>query len=261
MGVLNVTPDSFSDGGRHGDTEDAVRHALLMLEQGAEIIDIGGESTRPGARDVPADVELERVIPVLAALRPRTDATLSVDTRKSSVAAAALEAGADWINDVSAGTHDPALLETVAAARCTFVAMHARGEPAHMQDRPHYEDPVREVVEELSARVEACLKAGIEPSRLVLDPGIGFGKRLEDNLALIRGLPRLKTMGYPILVGVSRKSFIGTLTSVAEPADRLGGTAAAVAACVLGGADVLRVHDVAAMAQVVRVATAIVQVP
>lgn len=261
MGVLNVTPDSFSDGGRYAAAEDAVRHALLMVEQGAEILDIGGESTRPGAREVPVSEELERVLPVLEALRPRTDALLSVDTRKAEVAAAALDAGADWINDVSAGTHDPGLLEIVAAAGCTYVAMHARGKPADMQERPHYDDPVAEVTAELTERVEACLKAGIEPSRLVLDPGIGFGKRLEDNLALIRGLPRLKTMGYPLLIGVSRKSFIGTLTSVEQPADRLGGTAAAVTACVLGGADVLRVHDVAAMAQVVSVATAIAQVP
>ena len=257
MGVVNVTPDSFSDGGRFAETEAAVAHGLALAREGADLLDVGGESTRPGAAEVPLDEELERVVPVVRGLASACGVPISVDTRKAEVARAALEAGASWVNDVSAGAHDPDMLSAVARAGCTFVAMHMRGDPGDMQSRARYGDPVEEVRAELEERVQACLKAGIDASRIVLDPGIGFGKKLEHNLALLRGLPRLRTLGYPLLVGVSRKSFIGELTSVDEPEDRLGGTAAAVTASILGGADVLRVHDVAFMVQVVRVADAL----
>jgi len=269
MGIVNVTPDSFSDGGLYLDPERAVEHGVRLAAQGAEVVDVGGESTRPGAAAVGAREELERVLPVVGELARRLEVPVSVDTTKASVAAAALGAGASWINDVSAGRADPEMLALVADRGCTYVAMHMQGEPATMQAAPEYADPTAEIVEFLRARVAACLKAGIEPHKIVVDPGIGFGKRLEHNLDLLRRLFELRSLGRPILVGVSRKSFIGHVTGAERPADwlargrrdrppeRLGGSAAAVAAAVLGGADWLRVHDVEPMLEAARVARAV----
>ena len=269
MGVINVTPDSFSDGGRFLDPARAIEHGLALAEEGAEILDVGGESTRPGAEPVPLEVELERVLPVIEGLAGRTDAALSIDTRRAEAARAALDAGASMVNDVSAGRHDPDMLSLVAARGVDYVAMHILGDPASMQVDPRYADPVAEVARFLRQRAAACLKEGVAATRIVLDPGIGFGKRLHHNLALLRRLPELRSLGRPLCLGVSRKSFIGHLSGAEKqedwearerrdrPADRLGGTAAAVAACVLGGAEILRVHDVRPMAEAARVARAL----
>ena len=272
MGILNVTPDSFSDGGRHFAVEDALRRAEQLVEQGATWLDVGGESTRPGAAPVTEVEELRRVLPVLEGLRtrglagPGRGARLSIDTRKAVVAQAALERGAELVNDVSAGTYEPRLLEVVAAcSEASICLMHMRGDPETMQQGPRYDDPVAEIAAWLRERTAGCLKLGIPPSRIVLDPGIGFGKRLVDNLELIRRLVELRSLGRPLLVGVSRKSFIAGLQPAAAAGeartttgeDRLGGTAAAVARCVGGGAEILRVHDVDVMASAAAVAFAL----
>lgn len=268
MGVVNVTPDSFSDGGRFLDPAAAVAHGRRLLEEGAALLDVGGESTRPGAAEVPLRDELERVIPVIRGL-VAAGAAVSIDTRKAEVAEAALDAGAGVVNDVSAGRHDPRILELVAEREVPFIAMHMRGDPATMQVAPRYADPVREVCEELRERASACLKAGIQPSKIILDPGIGFGKSVHHNLALLSRLVELRSLGLPLCLGVSRKSFIGQVTGAAtsedwrrdrsfdRPDERVGGTAAAVALCVLGGADWLRVHDVSIMSEAAAVAHAI----
>jgi dihydropteroate synthase len=267
MGVLNVTPDSFSDGGQFLAPERAIAHGLELAAAGAAILDIGGESTRPGAAPVSASDELDRILPVLEGLAGASGAQLSIDTSKSRVAEAALDAGATLVNDVTAGIRDDRMLSLAAERECTIVLMHMQGAPATMQARPIYDDPVREVAEFLRERCDACLKAGISPHRIVLDPGIGFGKRLDHNLELIRRLRELRSLGQPLLLGVSRKSFIGHLTGMEKQEDwqaagraardRVGGTAAAVAACVAGGAEILRVHDVRIMAEAIEVAAAL----
>ena len=261
-GVLNVTPDSFSDGGRYLDPPSAVERAGELIAQGADGIDVGGESTRPGARAVALEVELERVLPVIEAIGSRWDVPISIDTTKAEVAQAALERGASTINDVSAGRLDPQMLPLAAETGCELVLMHMRGTPRDMQVDPRYGDVVSDVLEFLRERAGAALAAGVAPERLWIDPGIGFGKGLEHNLELLRRLAELRSLGLPLYVGVSRKSFIGKLNSQSgrggEPAEaRLGGTAAAVAACVRAGAEALRVHDVAIMAEAARVARAI----
>lgn len=261
MGILNATPDSFSDGGQHLDPTRATERGLELVRAGASLLDVGGESTRPGSRAVPPDVEAERVLPVIEALRPETRALLSVDTRRAAVAAAALDRGADWVNDTSAGVDDPEMLPLIAERGCSYVAMHRRGTPAEMQRAPHYAEAVREVLAELRIRVAACLNAGIEAPRIVLDPGIGFGKRLEDNLDLLRRLPELRSLGLPLLLGVSRKSFLGRLTGREDPREREAASAAASVACVLGGAEILRVHDVAGVLDAVEVAGALAARP
>ncbi|GAB4371734.1 MAG: hypothetical protein Kow00128_19880 [Deltaproteobacteria bacterium] len=256
MGVLNVTPDSFSDGGLYFDRVRAVRHALEMVEEGADIIDIGGESTRPGSKGVPAEIERERVIPVIAALAGKTDALLSVDTTKAEVAREAVAAGASIVNDTSALADDPEMADVVRETGCAVVLMHRRGTPETMQRNPSYESFPDELLDELEARVEAATAAGIARDRILVDPGIGFGKRLEDNLAIHRSLPELRNLGLPILFGPSRKSFIGLLTGKEAP-ERIFGTAASVALAVAGGAHILRVHDVREMRDVIRVAYAV----
>jgi dihydropteroate synthase len=254
MGVLNVTPDSFSDGGLHVDPDRAVAHALTMIEEGADFIDIGGESTRPGSDPVPAEEELRRVLPVIRELAKRTDAPLSIDTYKSEVAEAALDAGAVIVNDISAMTMDARMAEVVARRRASVVLMHMRGTPKTMQANPHYDDVVAEVKLFLRQQVEHAQRVGIE--QIIIDPGIGFGKTLEHNLTLMRELHAFNELGFPVLVGPSRKSFIGTILNL--PVEkRLEGTAAAVAACVLRGAHIVRVHDVQAMKRVARVADAL----
>ncbi|MEW6071123.1 MAG: dihydropteroate synthase [Planctomycetota bacterium] len=257
MGVINATPDSFSDGGLALDPARAVARGLSLVAEGAELLDVGGESTRPGAEGVAADEERRRVLPVIEGLRARTAVPISIDTTKAAVARAALEAGADLVNDVSAGRFDPGILALVAERGCGIVLMHMQGRPRDMQRAPRYVHVVAEVLAHLRERVAACLQCGIALSKIVLDPGIGFGKRLEDNLALLRGIPELRSLGRPILLGVSRKSFLGRLSGEEKPAERLGDTAAAVAAGVLYGAEILRVHDARTMSRAVRVAAAI----
>ena len=257
VGILNLTEDSFSDGGRFPDARAAIAHGLELVRQGADLLDVGGESTRPGSTPVSAAEELERVLPVIEGLRAACAVPLSIDTTKAAVAAAALDAGAAVVNDVSAGRFDPGMLPLVAERGCGYVAMHMRGRPRDMQRDPRYGDPVREVLAELRERVAACLDAGVALAGIHVDPGIGFGKRLEHNLALLRRLRELRSLGLPILIGVSRKSFLGELTGRSDPSDRLAATTAAVACAVLQGAEVVRVHDVAAARDAARVAEAL----
>jgi dihydropteroate synthase len=257
LGVLNATPDSFSDGGRHLDPARAADTAVAMVAAGAAALDLGAESTRPGARPVPADEQLHRLLPVLRAVRSAVAVPLSVDTTNAAVARAALDAGADLVNDVSAGRFDRAMLPLCARERVPIVLMHMQGRPATMQRRPRYRDVVRDVTDFLTRRAAAAREAGVAADAIVLDPGIGFGKTLAHNLELLAKLDVVANLGYPILVGVSRKGFIGALLDGAGPADRLHGTAAAVALAVAHGARILRVHDVAAMRDVVAVAAAV----
>ncbi len=258
MGVLNVTPDSFSDGGRFLDVEAAVAHARRMIGEGAGIVDVGGESTRPGAEPVSVAEELERVVPVVAALRD-CGVPLSVDTRHAAVMRAALDAGASMINDVSALTADPDSLVVAAASEASVVLMHAQGDPRTMQDAPRYDDVLAEVLAYLERRIEACAAAGIARGRLIVDPGIGFGKTLEHNLVLLRNLGRFRDLGCRVLLGASRKSFIGRLSGVSDPAVRVPGSLAAALAGVLQGVHILRVHDVAETRQAIEVWRAIFQ--
>ena len=246
MGILNVTPDSFSDGGAHADPAVAAR---AMLAAGAAIVDVGGESTRPGAIPVALDEELARVMPVLDALR---GASLSIDTRKAAVMAAALDAGVALINDVSALTFDAAALALVAARRCPVVLMHAQGTPQTMQATPHYDDVLLDVYDWLEARIDVCVAAGIDHARVIVDPGIGFGKTLAHNLALLRGVGLFHGLGCPILLGVSRKAMIGTLAGGVVVGERLPGSLALALHGLGQGVQLLRVHDVAATVQAVR---------
>ena len=252
MGVLNVTPDSFSDGGLAFDPARPDEHpgraiaaGRELVAQGADVVDVGGESTRPGAQPVDADEERARVVPVIAGLA-ELGIVVSVDTRHASVAAAALAVGATIVNDVSATHADPGMLEVVAASGAAYVAMHLQGEPRTMQDAPTYRDVVAEVEEALLATVARAVSAGIGRERLAIDPGIGFGKTLEHNLALLRALPRLCSHGLPVLVGTSRKSFLGRITGIEAPEDRLVGSVVSAVLAARAGARILRVHDVAA---------------
>ena len=257
MGIVNVTPDSFSDGGRFEDASVAVRHGLQLLAEGADLLDVGGESTRPGAGPVEPEEEAARVLPVVEGLRREApESIVSVDTRKASVAERALAAGADVVNDVSAGA-DPAMFPLVAATGAGIVLMHMRGEPASMQDDPRYGDVVAEVRGFLAERVEAATGAGIGRDRLAIDPGIGFGKDLGHNLELLRAIGAFREVGVPVLVGVSRKRFIGELSGVEDPAGRVEGSVAAAVWCATQGVDVVRVHDVTPTVRALRVADAI----
>lgn len=258
MGVLNVTPDSFSDGGKYLDADTAVRHGLSMLEQGADLLDVGGESTRPGSMPVPADEQIRRVEPVIARLCRENPAILiSIDTTQARVARAAIDAGARIVNDISGGTADPDILQVVEQHGVPAVLMHMQGTPQTMQLNPRYDDVVNEVKLALEAKRQAAVSAGIERWRIVLDPGIGFGKAVSHNLTLLRRLKELKSLGAPLLLGVSRKGFIGRIAGGADPDNRVFGTAAAVSWCLANGADIARVHDVDAMAQVTRLLWAI----
>jgi dihydropteroate synthase len=248
MGVLNVTPDSFSDGGLalgpHGDPARAVELGMAMVAAGADCVDVGGESTRPGAEPVDPVEELARVVPVVAGLAAR-GVVVSVDTRRASVARAALDAGASLVNDVGALDPDDGMLEHVAAAGAGYVVMHLRGTPRTMQDDPQYGDVVEEVEVELRSAVERARAAGIAADALAIDPGIGFGKTLTHNLVLLAAVPRFAATGIPVLIGTSRKSFIGHLTGVVAPSDRLAGSLASAVLAARDGARILRVHDVA----------------
>jgi dihydropteroate synthase len=259
MGVVNATPDSFSDGGRFLDPDAAADHGARLLAEGADLLDVGGESTRPGAPQVPAEEELRRVVPVIERLRDRGLGPVSVDTWKPAVAAAALRAGAALVNDVR-GLGTPGMAELVAEAGVPAVIMHGRGGPAQMAARAVYGDVAGEVAAELEQALERAVRAGVDREQIVLDPGIGFAKTAAQSLRLLASLPRLRALGRPLLVGPSRKSFIGEITGAAV-ADRLPGTLAAVAACVLAGVEILRVHEVAAARQAARLAAAIRDAP
>lgn len=257
MGILNVTPDSFSDGGRHLDPDDAVEQAKRMVEDGADLIDVGGESTRPGSAPVAVEEELRRVIPVIERIMKSGKACVSVDTSKARVAEEALAAGAAIINDVSALTADPRMADVAARTGAGVVLMHLRGTPATMQSLATYDDVVAEVMAELRRRGQAAYIAGVLDEAIVYDPGIGFAKTYEHNLEIMRRLPEFRSLGRPVLVGPSRKAFVGRALGDLPVAERLEGTAAAVALAVAGGAAIVRVHDVKAMVRVIRVADAI----
>jgi len=261
MGIVNVTPDSFSDGGRFDGADDAVKHGLAMIGEGADILDVGGESTRPGSDPVSVEEELARVLPVIRGLHEAMPATpISVDTRRAAVAVEAVSAGADIVNDVSAAA-DPAMFPMVRETGVGLVLMHMQGEPKTMQVEPHYEDVVGEVRDYLAGRLGAAVASGVPRAQLCVDPGIGFGKDLGHNLALLRDVGTFRDLRVPVLVGTSRKGFIGQLTGVDDPAERVEGTAGAVAWCAAHGVDVLRVHDVKEMTRVVRVVDAIARGP
>src|SRR5882724_4605661 len=258
MGVLNVTPDSFSDGGKFLEPELAVEQAFVMAHAGADLLDVGGESTRPGSRETSAAEELDRILPVLEALRSRLKIPISVDTRRASVAELALRAGAELVNDVSGLRSDPRIAEVAARHRVPLILMHMRGEPRTMQAGGFARDVMKDVKQGLRKSVAVARKAGIGKSQIILDPGIGFGKSFAQNYELLQKLSQLAKLGYPLLVGTSRKGFLGaTLVRDGKPAlpeERIWGTAATVTASILNGAHIVRVHDVAEMAQVARAA-------
>ena len=252
MGILNVTPDSFSDGGKFDTPEQAASHASKMIEDGADIIDIGGESTRPGAEPVSIDEELNRTIPVIEAIRDQSDCIISIDTCKSKVAESALDAGANMVNDISGLTFDEGMASLVAEKETPVVIMHIKGLPLDMQEDPHYDDLIREVKEYFTAQITKAKEAGISDAHIILDPGIGFGKRLEDNFELIRELKQICAMEYPILIGPSRKSFIGTVLNL-PITERLEGTLASITAGVMNGARIVRVHDIMAVRRTIAI--------
>lgn len=258
MGIVNTTPDSFSDGGRHATLEGAVAHGLRLVQQGADILDIGGESTRPGAEPVGVDEEIARTAPVIAALRARWPGPISIDTLKPEVAAAAVEAGATMWNDVSALEHSPDSLAAAARLGCEVVLMHMQGEPRTMQDAPVYDDVQTEVTAYLLARAEAAMAAGVTRERIWLDPGIGFGKTVPHNLTLIAGLGQLASLGFPVLFGASRKRMIAGIDPTAvQASDRLGGSLALALEAARRGAGIIRVHDVRETVQALAVQAAI----
>lgn len=267
MGILNVTPDSFSDGGRFNSLDSALAQAAYLVKAGAHLLDIGGQSTRPQAEEIAIEVELQRVVPVIQALRslpshPSVSVSvssipISVDTTRAVVAQAAIEAGADLVNDISGATYDARMLPTIAELGVPIVLMHIRGTPKTMQQLTTYQDLMGEIYEFLARRIEAAVSRGIDPNRILLDPGIGFAKTFTQNLEILRQIPKLRNLGCPILIGTSRKSFIGHILEQPDPQQRVWGTAATCCAAIAGGADLLRVHDVAEMREVCRVADAI----
>jgi dihydropteroate synthase len=261
MGILNITLDSFSDGGKYTDINDALKQVERMLAEGVDIIDIGGESTRPGADSVAATDQIKRVIPVITAIRQqlRSDILISIDTTSSEVAEAALEAGAKIINDISAGQDDDAILALAAQTDVPIILMHSQGTPKTMQDNPFYNNVVQEVIEALKDRINAALKAGIKKENIAIDPGIGFGKRKKDNLDLLAHLDALVELGLPVLLGVSRKHFMGTLCDVSEASELVTATAVTTALGVMAGVQMFRVHDVKENRQAADVAWAIKQ--
>jgi dihydropteroate synthase len=258
MGVLNVTPDSFSDGGKYLKPEAAVEQAFAMEKAGADLLDVGGESTRPGSRETSAAEELDRILPVLQALHGRLRIPISVDSRRAAVAELALRAGAEIINDISGLKHDPRIAEVAARQGVPLILMHMRGEPQTMQAAPFARDVMKDVLQGLRRSVAIARKAGVAKSQIIFDPGIGFGKSFAQNFELLQKLPHLAKLGYPLLVGTSRKGFLGAALArdgkPAPPQERIWGTAATVTASILNGAHIVRVHDVAEMVQVARVA-------
>ncbi len=261
MGILNVTPDSFSDGGSWTDIEAAIHHGLQMSEQGADILDVGGESTRPGATRLPANIQIERVLPVIHGIidRSSTNINLSIDTTRASVAEAAVNAGASIINDVSAGRDDPELFRLAADRKLPIILMHMQGSPATMQQNPIYADVVEEVRAFLLERANEAMRAGVAEEQIIIDPGIGFGKTLEHNIQLLNNLHRLTDTGYPVMLGASRKRFLGTICEAALASDLVGATCATTALGVLAGVSLFRVHDVGANRQAADVTWRIMQ--
>ena len=261
MGILNITPDSFSDGGKYTSIDDAIQQVKRMLAEGVDIIDIGGESTRPGSDSVAATEQLQRVIPVITAIRQqlKSDILISIDTTSSAVAKAALAAGANIINDVSAGQDDEAILALAAQTAVPIILMHSQGTPKTMQENPYYDDVVQEVIEVLKKRINTALNAGIKKENIALDPGIGFGKRRQDNLDLLAHLDAIVALGFPVLLGTSRKRFMGTLCDVTDPSELVTATAVTTALGVMAGVRIFRVHDVKENRQAADVAWAIKQ--
>lgn len=257
MGVLNITPDSFSDGGDYNNLEEALQRAWALVEAGADILDIGGQSTRPGAKQISLEEELERVIPIIKRIRKNLNIPISVDTTRAEIAQQAVRAGADIVNDISGGTFDGDMLTTVAELEVPIILMHIRGTPETMQHKIDYEDLVGEIIAVLRERLAAAEKAGIARSRLLIDPGIGFGKTAAQNIELLRQLHQFQRLGVPILVGTSRKSFIGKIINQDDPKQRVWGTASTCCAAISQGADILRVHDLPQMWEVSKVADAI----
>ncbi|NER98748.1 MAG: dihydropteroate synthase [Symploca sp. SIO1B1] len=257
MGVLNVTPDSFSDGGEFNTPAAALAQAQRLVDAGADIIDIGGQSTRPGAQTVAEAEELQRVLPVVEAVRSSLNVPISVDTNRASVAEKAVAAGADVVNDISGGTFDPDMLPVVAQLHVPIILMHMRGTPQTMQQLTDYQDLIGEIYQFLEGQIVAALAAGIERSHLIIDPGIGFAKTFEQNLSILRQLPIFHSLDVPLLIGVSRKSFIGHILNQPNPKNRVWGTAAACCSAIAAGAELLRVHDVLEMRDVSLVADAI----
>jgi len=258
MGVINMTPDSFSDSGIHAGAKDAIEHGIRLAEEGADIIDIGGESTRPGSDFISLDEELRRVMPVIEGLVKLTDIPISIDTTKTEVARRALDAGCAMVNEISAMRLEKEMLPLVALSGVPFCLMHMQGMPKDMQIEPRYDDVIGEIVQFLRERSEAAIEAGASPSNIMIDPGIGFGKTVEHNLEIIRCLRELRSLGYPVVLGPSRKSFIGKVLDLPVD-DRLEGTAVALAMAIANGADIVRVHDVKEMVRVSRLADAIVE--
>ncbi|MEQ9236792.1 dihydropteroate synthase [Coleofasciculus sp. E2-BRE-01] len=257
MGVLNVTPDSFSDGGEFNTPAAALAQAQRLVEAGVDILDIGGQSTRPGAEEISETAELQRVLPVIKAVRSSLSVPISVDTTRASVAKAAVAVGADIVNDISGGTFDPDMFPVVAQLGVPIILMHIRGTPQTMQKLTDYHDLIGEIYEFLEGQIRVAINAGIVRSRLIIDPGIGFAKTAEQNIQLLQQLAAFRSLGVPILVGVSRKRFIGHILNQPDPKQRVWGTAAACCAAIAAGSDILRVHDVAEMHDVCRVADAI----
>ncbi|MBD3413903.1 MAG: dihydropteroate synthase [Candidatus Aminicenantes bacterium] len=256
MGVLNVTPDSFSDGGLYFSKKNAVRRGLQLIEDGADILDVGGESSRPGSNPISAEEEKKRVLPVISEIRKHTDAFISVDTTKSEVLRSALDEGADILNDISGMRFDPKILEEASERDIPIVMMHMKGTPKNMQNKPWYKNTVDEIKAFLKKRVKTALNKGVKKNKIIIDPGIGFGKRLEDNLEIIRNLGSFNELDLPILIGVSRKSFLGSLLNT-TPDQRIEGTIASSLISIVQGAHILRVHDVAPLKKAVVVADAI----
>lgn len=244
MGILNVTPDSFSDGLLYLDKDKAVAHALEMAEEGADIIDIGGESSRPGSLPVSIEEELSRTIPVISELSKRINIPISIDTCKARVAEAAIDAGAGIINDISGLRFDPNMVRLAASSNVPIILMHMKGYPKDMQTNPHYHDLISEIIDYLNIGIDIAEQAGVSKDMIIIDPGIGFGKTFEHNIEIIKNLHRFKFLGKPILIGVSKKAFIGSLLGGVPPSQRLIGSIAAALACIMNGADIIRVHDV-----------------
>ncbi|NJM22123.1 MAG: dihydropteroate synthase [Richelia sp. RM2_1_2] len=257
MGVLNVTPDSFSDGGEFNRPDAALNQAQALAAAGADIIDVGGQSTRPGAEQISIELELERVLSVLQVIRPKIDIPISVDTTSSIVAKAAVDAGANMVNDISGGTFDSSMFSTVAQLNVPIVLMHIRGKPQTMQQMTDYQDVIEEICDFLCQQITAATTAGIKRKKIIIDPGIGFAKNLEQNLEIFRRLRELTKLNCPILIGPSRKSFIGKILNQPDPKARVWGTAAACCAAIFNGADILRIHDVEQIRDVSMVADAI----
>lgn len=260
MGILNVTPDSFSDGGRYNTLEAALRQVDLMLREGVDIVDVGGESTRPGSESVSAEEQIQRVVPVINAIHADFPTLpISIDTTLSKVAAAGLRAGAAVINDISAGLDDNDMFEVAVAHDCPIILMHKQGSPKTMQDDPRYSDVVLEVKTHLQQRIDAALTAGIKAERIAVDPGIGFGKRKQDNIALLANLTQIVGLGFPVLLGTSRKRFMGSICNVSEPDELVTATAVTTALGVMAGVTMFRVHDIKANRQAADIAWAIKQ--